>query len=249
MGIHPEKLKTNENKDIKYAFSHFAIVKVSCQLHSYFELLQRLSEATLKNMDKYITRILYQLWYCHSNPRPKNMDILWVIEHKYRKMIFLWYMIPITFNISVLGHNIPNFGSFVYIRPVWKEAPSHRNDSDNSSLMSLYNFSSSTTHRLFNRELVTMEFVVNSVYTLVWILRALTCPIPQSLIPRFPFWVNIISLSSGWIIYFSGYYETGDFLNEPLYCAAFVHGALCGCFKWCVAGRLLSSLSKEACGS
>ena len=83
--------------------------------------------------------------------------------------------------------------------------------------MSLYNFSSSTTHRVFNRELVTMEFVVNSVYILVWILRALTCPNLQSLIPRFPFWVNMISLSSGWIVYFSGYYETRDFLNEPLY--------------------------------
>ena len=70
---------------------------------------------------------------------------------------------------------------------------------------------------MFNRELVTMEFVVNSVYTLVWILRALTCPNLQSLIPRFPFWVNMISLSSGWIVYFSGYYETGDFLSEPLH--------------------------------
>ena len=27
-------------------------------------------------------------------------------------------MIPISFNISVLGHNIPNIDSFVYVRPV-----------------------------------------------------------------------------------------------------------------------------------
>ena len=70
---------------------------------------------------------------------------------------------------------------------------------------------------MFNKELVTMEVVVKSVYTTVWILRALTCPNLQSLIPRFPFWVNMISLSSGWIVYFSSYYETGDFLSEPLY--------------------------------
>ena len=83
--------------------------------------------------------------------------------------------------------------------------------------MSLYNFSSSKTQGVFNKKLVTIEFVVNSVYTVVWILRALTCPNLQSLIPRFPFWVNMISLSSGWIVYFSSYYETGDFLSEPLY--------------------------------
>ena len=70
---------------------------------------------------------------------------------------------------------------------------------------------------MFNRELVTTEFVVNSVYTVVWISRALTCPNLQSLIPRFPFWVNMISLSSGWIVYFSSYYATGDFINEALY--------------------------------
>ena len=99
----------------------------------------------------------------------------------------------------------------------WVKVPIHGNHSGNSSLLSLYNFSSSTSHRMFNRELVTIEIAVNSVYTTVWILRALTCPNLQSLIPRFPFWVNMISLSSGWIVYFSSYYETGDFLSEPLY--------------------------------
>ena len=70
---------------------------------------------------------------------------------------------------------------------------------------------------MFNKELVTIEIAVNSIYSAVWIVRVLTCPNLQSLIPRWPFWVHMISLSSSWIIYFTSYYETGDFLNEPLY--------------------------------
>ena len=99
----------------------------------------------------------------------------------------------------------------------WKEVQSHSNHSGNSSLGPFDNVSSSISHRVFNRELVTMEVTVNSVYTVVWILRALTCPNLQSLIAHFPFWVNMISLSSGWIVYFSNYYVTGNFLSEPLY--------------------------------
>ena len=61
-----------------------------------------------------------------------------------------------------------------------------------------------------------MEFVVNSVYTLVWILRALASP---NLVPYSSF--SILGehdfIIAGWIVYFSGYYETGDFLNQPLY--------------------------------
>ena len=99
----------------------------------------------------------------------------------------------------------------------WDTVSENMDISDYNSSLVLSNLSSTGQRRVFNRNVASMELIINSIFSTVWLLNVLTCPSIKTLVTRFPFWVNMISLSSSWIIHTTRFYETGVLFYGPLY--------------------------------
>ena len=68
-----------------------------------------------------------------------------------------------------------------------------------------------------NQLILTIELITNTLFTVDWILRLITCPSIKLCLLGFPFWINLVSITSSWIVIKSYIYGSGLVFRAPYY--------------------------------